>query len=104
MPEQRIMLRDEAHLEVGDLEAGNVLTVEFDAAGVGKFQPRDDAQQRRLARPRRAEQREEFAVAHVEVDALQRGKDAEALRQAVYRYQCPEIGRASCRERVCQYV
>src|SRR3546814_6953930 len=56
MPEQRIMLKDEAHLAVGDLEAGNVLTVEFDAAGVGKFQPRDDAQPRRFARPRRSEE------------------------------------------------
>src|SRR3546814_1819206 len=28
MPEQRIMLKDEAHLAVGDLEAGNVLRSE----------------------------------------------------------------------------
>src|SRR3546814_1199664 len=58
MPEQRIMLKDEDYLAVGDLEAGIVLTADFDAAGCGKFQPRDYAQPRRLSRPRRAEPRE----------------------------------------------
>ena len=49
------------------------LAVDLDAAGRLRLQPRDDADQRRLAAAGRADQRQEFAVGDVEVDARQHG-------------------------------
>ena len=44
--------------------------------------PGDGAQQRRLSAARRAEERHELAALDVEVDVLERGERAEALREA----------------------
>jgi hypothetical protein len=48
-------------------------------AGSLHLQPRDDAQQRRLAAARRAEKTDKLALADVQVDVLQRGEAAELL-------------------------
>jgi hypothetical protein len=44
---------------------------------MGRVEPGDDAQQRRLARARRAEQRDELAPGNVERDVAQRRIGAE---------------------------
>ena len=60
-----------------------VLTVEADGAGKGRLDARDRAQQRGLARAVGADQRHQFAAAHVQADPGQRGDAAVAAVQAV---------------------
>jgi hypothetical protein len=48
-------------------------------AAVRRVEPRDDAQQRRLAGAGRAEQRDEFAGSYIERDVAQRRIGAEVL-------------------------
>jgi hypothetical protein len=59
--EQRVVLEHEADLALAHMGAGGILAIEQHLARVGLFQPGDDAQQRRLAAARRAEQRDQFA-------------------------------------------
>jgi len=47
--EQRVVLEDESHAALTDVHAGGVLASEKHAAGIGRLQPGDDAQQRGLA-------------------------------------------------------
>jgi hypothetical protein len=77
--EQRVVLEHEAHLALAHVHVGGVFAREQDAAGVGRFQARDDAQQRGLAAARRAEQRDQFARLDVEVHVVQRPEVAELL-------------------------
>jgi len=49
-------LEDEARAPFLDGQAGGILSVEEDAARGGKFKPAKDAQERRLAGPRWAEE------------------------------------------------
>ena len=51
-------------------------------AGIGKFQTGDDAEQRRLARTRRAEQRDQFTGLDLEAHTVERGEAAEFFRDA----------------------
>ena len=75
------MLEHEADLALLHRDAGGVLAVHDDAAGVGRLQPGDDAQQRRLAAARGAEQRDQFAVADVERHVAQRAEGVELLAE-----------------------
>src|SRR5262249_8435103 len=77
--EERVVLEDEAHVALAHGGVGHVLVLVQHAAGVRRLQPRDDAQQRRLARARRAEQREERAVWHLETDVVESQDASEAL-------------------------
>ena len=52
-------------------------------AAVGRVEPGDDAQQRRLARARGAKQRDEFAGSYIERDVAQRRIGAEILLDAL---------------------
>ena len=61
----------------GDVD--DVLAVDQHAAGGRVLQPGDDAQQRRLAAAGRADEDDELAVLHLEVDALQHLDRAEGL-------------------------
>src|SRR3546814_11410691 len=84
----------------------------------GLEKARDGAQNCRLAAPRRPQEAEELAVFDLEVRVLDCGEFAEANRDVIELYvgahlsrpplvpslPLPQIGRASCRERVCQYV
>ncbi len=61
MLEQRVMLEHEADLALAHMACRCILAVQQHAAVIGRFQPRDDAQQRGLAATGRAEQRRQFA-------------------------------------------
>ena len=62
-------------------EPRDVPSAEQDPAGVGLLEAGDHAQQRRLARARRPEQREELAGLDGEVQGVDRHEVAEALAQ-----------------------
>jgi hypothetical protein len=51
--------------------------VDLDAAGVGALQPRDQAEQGRLAAPARADQADDLRSADLEVEVAQHGLAAE---------------------------
>ena len=61
VPEERVVLKHEADAALADLPVRRVLAVEQHAAPIGRLEPGDDAQQRRLAAARRPEQRHELA-------------------------------------------
>ena len=83
MAEQRVVLEHEADLALASVRVGRVLAVEARRCPAsGDFEPGDDPQQRRLAGPRRPEQREQFAGLDVEVDVVDGDEAAEALGDA----------------------
>ena len=75
------MLEHEADLALAHGLRGRVLAVEEDRALIGGLQAGDDAQQRGLARARRAEQRDQLAGGHVEAHVVERDEAAERLAQ-----------------------
>src|SRR3546814_2940443 len=79
-----------------DARSEHGATADLDGAAVGLLQSGDRAQKGGLAAAARAEQGDDRARGHVQVDAAQHRLAPELLPE--------EIGRASCRERVCQYV
>ena len=81
--EERVVLEYGVGLADVWREHGDIAAAQLDAAGVGTFEAGDEPQQRRLARPRRAEQREELAFAHLEVDAVSRDDVPVALADAL---------------------
>jgi hypothetical protein len=81
--EQRVVLEHEPDRALLHRQEGGVVAAEQDAAAVRRVEPGDDAQQRRLARARGAEQAEQLARAHVEVEVVQHGGRVEGLRQAL---------------------
>src|SRR3989442_1740185 len=80
---QRIVLEDEPDVALARREVRDVLVLEQHGARIGYFEARDDAQQRGLPGPRRAEQSEQIAVGHVEVHAAQCDEAAERLADAL---------------------
>ncbi|KAG0926323.1 hypothetical protein G6F31_018430 [Rhizopus arrhizus] len=88
--EQRIVLEYEADLTLAHIDRGGVFAGEQHTAGIGRLQPRDDAQQRGLAAAGRPQQRHELArfdIANFDTHAclrLNRPRQATAgLRVAV---------------------
>src|SRR6187399_879096 len=76
------MLKDEPDPPGCDVPRGDVFAAEEDGAArrsVRRLQPRDDAQQRRLARPARAQQRDQLPRLHLQADVVQRDELAEGL-------------------------
>ena len=71
MLEQRVVLEHEADAPLLHGEARRVQRVEVDGAAMRRVEAGDHAQQRRLARTRRAEQRDELAPGDVERDVAQ---------------------------------
>jgi hypothetical protein len=67
VPKQRVMLEDEPDAALTHRDVRGVFAVERDRAGVGSLEACDDPEQRRLARSRRAKQRNEFATADLQV-------------------------------------
>ena len=59
------------------------LAADLDLAAVWPLEPGDDAQERRLAGPRRPQQRRERAVGNVDRDVVESEEVAEALRDVV---------------------
>ena len=69
------MLKHEADAPLRGRPVGDVLFVEADSrprVGVGRVQPGDDPQQRRLAGTARAQQRDQLAVVDRQADVAQR--------------------------------
>ena len=89
--EQRVVLEDRVHVAIERRDRRHVPAVEVDAAGRRQLEPRDHPQRRRLARTRRAEHREELAVAHLEVDAGDREHVAVALLDALEADRVPPV-------------
>jgi hypothetical protein len=79
VPEERVVLEDEADASLARVAIGGVLVLEDDRAAIGALEPRDDAQERRLARARRPEQRDELAGIDGKADVVDRGETAEGL-------------------------
>ena len=77
--EGRVVLEHEAHAAAARGRIGDVLAADAHDAGVGALQAGDDAQQRRLAAPARAQHGGERAVGDADAHVLQRGERAEAL-------------------------
>ena len=80
--EQRVILEDGVDVALERRLVGHVLAVEQDAAAGRQLEAGDHAQRRGLARPGRPEHREELAVEHVEIDAVDGDDVAEALLDA----------------------
>src|SRR5437868_2503309 len=79
--EQRVVLEYESHLTLAGPPDKRVFAVERDLAGIRPIEACNDPQQRGLARTRRAEQRQQFAIADLEIDAVKSGERAEFLDQ-----------------------
>jgi hypothetical protein len=77
--EQGVLLEDCIDVAVTRGQCGHVDPAEFDHAPSGLLEPRDHPQHGRLARTRRPEDREQFAVAHGQVGALDGQDVAEHL-------------------------
>src|SRR6185369_2928016 len=82
--EQGVVLEDEADAPLADVGIGGVLAMEEHGARVGHLEAGDHAQQRRLARPRWAEQRDELAGRNVEAEVVADDGLAEALVQVAH--------------------
>ena len=81
--EQGVVLEDEADAALAHRHARGVLVAEQDAAGARHLEAGDEAQERRLARARRAEQRQELAGGDLEVETGNRRRRAEGLDQSL---------------------
>ena len=77
--EGRVVLEDEADAALARRRGRDVLAVDHHRAGVRRLEPGDDAQQRRLAAPARAEQRGQRAVGDVDAHVAERLELAEVL-------------------------
>ena len=78
--EQRVGLEHRVDVAAVRRDLGDVVAVEADRAVRGLLEAGDQAQRRRLPAARRAEQREELALADREVQRVDRGERAEVLR------------------------
>ena len=86
MRQQSIGLEHHGDVPVLRRQSGHVVAVDVDAAGRRALQAGDDAQQRRFAAARSAEQADEFARLDIERDAVQHGHLAERLSDRVEFY------------------
>src|SRR5690606_26990214 len=78
-PEQGVVLEHEAHIAFLHRLAGGVHVAEEKRPARGEFEARDDAQERRLARARGAEERHKLAARDLEAYAVESGIVAEIL-------------------------
>ena len=76
---ERIALEDESDATFGSGDIGHHLAVDDDVAGTDRYQSRDQAQQGRLATPRRTDEDDEFAIGDFEVDVGDDGNVAKRL-------------------------
>ena len=81
--EERIVLENEAHATRLRIGMGGVLAMEQHATAVGHFQSGDDAQQRRLARSGRPQQRHQRTRRDLQGDVVADHGLAEALVQVL---------------------
>src|SRR5262249_26727574 len=83
--EERVVLEDEPDVALPYRRVGHVLLVVEDRPRIRDLEPRDDPQQRRLARARRPEQREQLAVGHLQADVVECQELPEAFRDVPHR-------------------
>src|SRR5262249_27340248 len=83
VPEQRVVLEDEADVAVARRPARHLFLFVEDLSGVGGLQAGDDAQQRRLPRARRAQERQQTASRRLDAYMLEGDERAEALRDSL---------------------
>ena len=81
MAEERIVLEDEADVPLPHVEAERILAAEEHAARGRRIEAGEDAEERRLARAGRAEQRQQLAGADIERHAVQRRRVLEPLHR-----------------------
>ena len=84
VPEQRVVLKDEAHVPLARRLIGDVLSIELNASAIGEFETGNDPQQRGLARTRRPQQRDELPIRNFQIDVLERGEMSEIFANAAY--------------------
>jgi hypothetical protein len=78
--EEGVALEDEADIALLDRQAERIFSAEQDPALAREVEAAEDAEQRRLAGARRAEQRDKLAGGDLQRDAMQRSGIAEAPR------------------------
>ncbi len=71
---QRVTLKHHRNIALAGLGRRDIDAVEEHSAGVGRLEAGQNAQRRRLARARRAEQSEKLAMPDRQIDAVQRGE------------------------------
>ena len=98
---ERVGLEDHRDVPLARCELGDVPAADRDAAARRLLEPGDQAQERRLAAPRRSHEHEELAVGDLERDVVDRGRAREGLADVVERDLCHAppadgIDRSSC--------
>jgi hypothetical protein len=81
--EEGVILEHEAGAAGLGREAEPVLVLEGDAAGIGKVEPAENTEQRRLAGTGGSEKGQECALLYFKAGAIQRRRDAEAPDQPI---------------------
>jgi hypothetical protein len=81
--EQGVILKDGVDAPQVGRQTGDVAPVQKDASGIRGFEPAQHAQERRLAAPARAEQREEFAFLYGQRHVVDRRQLPEPLGDTV---------------------
>src|SRR5207244_10626147 len=79
--EERVMLEHEADMAFAGAARQRILAVERHLTSVRPVEAGDDAEQRGLAGPGRAEQRQQLAIGNPEVDIVERGEVAKLFRE-----------------------
>lgn len=74
-----IVLKHQSHAAPLGRQARDVRAVFQNAPGVGRFQPREDSQERRLAAAGGPQHGEKFAARHVKADVVEHGRAGEPL-------------------------
>ena len=77
--EQRVVLEHESDMTLAGAMSQRILTVDPHFPGVGPVEACNDPQQRRLARTGWTKQRQQFALADLQIDIVERCKRAEFL-------------------------
>src|SRR5690348_2804646 len=88
MRKQRIRLKDDSETARSRFHSGEVASCELDRAARWLDKPCYHLQSRRLAATRRSEERYEFALLHLEREAVDRDGVAKVLSQAPQRKEC----------------
>ena len=83
VPEERVMLEDEADTALAHRQARGVLVIEQQPAGCRRLEARDQAQQRGLARAGGAEQCQQLTGLDNEIEAVDCQDIAEGLAQTL---------------------
>ena len=83
MAEQRVVLEHEANPPLLRRDPERRVTADLDRSEIGRFETRDQPQQRRLPRPARAEQCGQRALGDLERDAIDGLELAEGLVDVV---------------------